>query len=268
MRICIFGTSHLAAPRLAYQSEPDRWADLDITFVGATGTGLLDHTINDGVMTPTTPELAENFQLMAQVGALDLRRFDAFALIGCQIGPHMIGHIYGQARWCSLRSVKHTPQRTNDKHALISEPLLDDMLRHRMGYVVGGRLARILRAATDRPILISSCPRPSEELMEMKQHQMIALKRAVKKSDARHLSNRFDRVATEFFDGAGVKYLRQPNRTITNHLLTRPAYSLGAIKLTASGQIPQPDNDITHGNRLYGEVVLDQINGALADMEK
>ena len=268
MRICLFGTSHLAAPRLAHQSDPDRWGDLDITFVGGTKNRLLDHQIADGVMTPTTPEMVDAFRLMAGVEELDLRSFDAFAIVGGHIGPHMIGHIYGQARWCSLQSVIRKKPEQKAKYELISEVMLDELLSHRLQHTVAGRLGATLRAVSDRPVLVFPAPRPGKELLELKRHNLIALKWAVRKSDARHLSRRFDALATDVYANMGLQYLPQPNRTIEKHVLTRETYILGAIRLTAQGHVPQPDADIMHGNRLYGEVILDQINTALAHVEE
>ncbi|WP_342078714.1 hypothetical protein [Yoonia sp. SS1-5] len=267
-RLCIFGTSHIAAPRLAYQSEPGRWPDLDVTFVGATGQHLLAHRIVDGVMHPATSKLAGYFQMTAGADTLDLHSFDAFALIGCHIGPHMIGHIYGQARWCALRSVKRKKPGPDAGYALISEAMLDALLQYRVANAVGGELARALRAVSDKPIMLSSAPRPSSELMEMRRHKLIAQKWAIRKADAQHLSRRFETLTRSYFAEHDVAYLPQPSQTIERHLLTREAYVLGAIRLTADGKTPQPDGDIMHGNRLYGEAVLDQISAALAHVEE
>ncbi len=268
MRLCLFGTSHLAALRMAYQAEPDRWPEFEITFVGATGAKLLDHVINDGVMTPTSPDLQRSFQLMAGVEALDLRQFDAFALSGCQIGPHMIGHIYGQARWLGLPSLQRAGIPGDPHWSLMSETAIDAVLQHRIMHSIAGVLAPQLSGASEKPVLVVSSPRPDETLMNLQKHKLIAQKRAVRQGDAAHLSDRYDGLARDCFRRIGVDYLPQPPHTIRDHMLTRSIYMEGAVKLTPRGVFAQPDHDIMHGNAAYGAAVLDQITAALSDVEE
>lgn len=268
IRLCLFGTSHLAALRLAYQAEPERWPTLAITFVGATGSKLLDHQIKNGIMSAGNPALQRSFRVMAGVKTLKLQDYDAFALSGCQIGPHMIGHLYGQARWTSLPSYKNAGLDPTGKLSLMSEAAIDAVLHHRITHSVAGVLGRNLRHSTGAPVLVTSSPRPDAALMKMKKHKLIAQKRAVWQGDASHLSDRYDGLADQCFADMGLSYLAQSSHTIRDHLLTRTIYMEGAIRLTEKETIPQPKDDLMHGNAAYGAAVLDQIIAALSDMKE
>lgn len=254
-RLCLFGTSHLAALRLAWQQDLRRW-NLDLTFIGGHGRRLLDHKIEDGILYPTTDEMRENFSRYGNVEQIAFADFDAFVLVGCQIGPQSIGYLYGQARWCSLPSMTDT----NVVKPLISDAAVDAILHDRCKHVVGGTLARALRNATNRPMAITSQPRPGTALMSIKGHKMTPVKQAVRNNDGPALSRRSDDINSKHFAGLDLQFLAQPEQTRSQDMLTKTSFIDGAVKLTVDGVTPHSGGDIMHGNAKYGALVLDQIS--------
>lgn len=267
MRLCFFGTSHLAAVRQAYLAQPALWAEIEPTFIGAVDRGLLGHEITNGVMRPTTEKLEKVFQDFAGVDQLELDGFDGFVLTGCNIGPHIIGYIYANARWWGLPSLSQSIDESKSWQ-LISQTALQETIKERNATVVGGALAQILRANSDKPIFLTSTPRPSKALMQMTAHKLIPLKRAILLGDAQAVSEYYDLTTLNQFDAMDVFYLPQPAKSVFKHLLTRPNLMAGAQKLVAAGEAAQPDTDIMHGNAAYGTAVLEQLSKALSHMKE
>ncbi len=263
IRLCMFGTSHIAAPWNAYRAEPDAWPELDITFVGATGHRLLDHRIAKGVMIPTTADLEHNMQHMAGTGALDLGRFDAFAVIGGDVGQHMIGYVYGQVRWIGLPSMAGHDFAEPARWALMSEAAVDAVLTHRIQHSVAGRICDTLRKFSDKPIFVAEAPRPSEALMSSNEHKLLAIKRAVRRGDAAYMADKYETLVKACFEQQNIDFLGQPAFTIKNHMLTRAGYMEDAVRLSMENDISQPDADLMHGNRPYGVALMDKINATL-----
>ncbi len=215
------------------------------------------------VMVPSSADLRHNMQHMTGTDTLDLDQFDAFAISGGDIGHHMIGYVYGQVRWVGLPSMADHDFAKPVHWALMSEPAVDAVLSHRISHSVAGQLGDALRNQSEKPILVATAPRPSEALMPLKEHKLLAQKRAIKQGDGAVLSDKYATLAKACFDDRNIRYLDQPGFTIKSHLLTRALYMDGAIRLSVQGDIPQPDADIMHGNLSYGAAVLDQISAAL-----
>jgi hypothetical protein len=214
-------------------------------------------------MLPTSADLEHNMRHMAGAGTLDLGHFDAFAVIGGDVGQHMIGYVYGQVRWIGLPSMAGHDFAEPVRWALMSEDAVDAVLTHRIRHSVAGRMCDILRKLNDKPVLVAEAPRPSEELMSIKEHKLLAIKRAVRNGDAAYMADKYETLLKACFEPQNTRVLDQPAFTIKNHLLTRAGYMEDAVRLSMKDDIPQPDADLMHGNRPYGVALLDKINAAL-----
>ncbi len=263
IRLCIFGTSHLAAPWSAYRAEPNAWPDLDITFVGATGRRLLEHRMDGARMVPISADLQHNMQRMTGSDTLDLDQFDAFAIIGGDVGSHMIGYVYGQVRWVGLPSMAGHDFAKPVNWTLMSEAAVDAVLSHRITHSLAACLSDILHENTGKPTLSIPAPRPSNILMSMDKHKLLAQKQAIRRGDGATLDAKYKSLATHCLTKKNARFVDQPDYTIKLHLLTRSIYMEDAIRLSVDGDIPQPEADILHGNLSYGVAVLDQINAVL-----
>jgi hypothetical protein len=129
---------------------------------------------------------------------------------------------------------------------------------------LGGRALRILRRGTDLPILVASQPRPATRLQDLPGHALAVLTQAIKAGDARQVSTMFEDAADIVCAALEATFLPQPMQTIADYLLTKPAFTRGAIRLTKEGRYAQPVDDILHANAAYGALILDQVAETLS----
>ena len=143
-RIAIFGNSHLAAQKFALRDSPDAWPDIDITFVGAHKSQLLETDITDGVLRPTSPAAKRTFQSLNGLREVDLAAFDAVAISGCQITFNLASVLYKDARWLGLPSLAALEDPALMRERLVSVSLFDTCLRREVAKTLGARFDSVV----------------------------------------------------------------------------------------------------------------------------
>jgi len=272
-RVLCLGNSHLAAVRDALTRFDNLWPGLDVTCVGAHGDALLETSCKDGILTPLSDQAIDNFQTLGGMGAIDLDKFDAIVVVGCQIACSRASYLYRRSRWVALPSVTACDDIAAQPWTLVSEAAFAAMLYDVLSNALGGKLIAHLRQGTDRPIYLANQPRTSTKITDIEKHALTILNDIRRDGDARDISAMFERVTRLLCKDHKATLLAQPRNTIQDHVLTRPAFTKGAVRLSRKGRYPQPPEDILHANASYGALVLDQIAKALgvaelADVEK
>ncbi|PHQ80838.1 MAG: hypothetical protein COB65_10785 [Thalassobium sp.] len=263
-RIAIFGNSHLAAQKFALRDSPDAWPDIDITFVGAHKSQLLETDITDGVLRPTSPAAKRTFQSLNGLREVDLAAFDAVAISGCQITFNLASVLYKDARWLGLPSLAALEDPALMRERLVSVSLFDTCLRREVAKTLGARFATKIRdAAPDLPLYVLSQPRAGERVLLGGKKLSTGHLRIVKKGDGAALSARFDSVVTDMLAQTGITFLPQPDHTRAQHILTAEPFTSEAMRLAREDRHKQPKEDILHANAAYGAVTLTQLQTAL-----
>ena len=256
LRLCLLGNSHIAALRDAIQRTPDRWPDVDVTYVAAHKTGLLQTRLQGDALIPID---ASAFTVFGDSGIVHLDAFDAIVVTGCEIALSRAAFLYRTARWADLPSVAPMKDATTEDWQLVSEPAFAAMLQAKFVDTLGGRLVRHLRRGTDRPIFVTSQPRTGRGVLDAGPHALDILGPIIDAGDGAEVERVFEINARVVCEAIGAGYLPQPAQTVDRHVLTKPAFTNGAIRLTREGRRPQPKSDFLHANATYGALVVDQI---------
>lgn len=258
-KILCLGNSHIAALRSAWDDNPNRWPELDVRFIGAHKGLLLDTTVTNGWLRPTSPDAIDAFARLGGNRGARLADYDAIVLSGCMIALALSASIYRRLHWAGLPSVaKHldlanAPQLLTSRAAAISA--MHDSLSQRLGV----RLIKHLRAHIDLPIYLTSQPRASAAVLRHNDPTTKSHRIAHLNGDARLLSAAHESAAILAIQNAGGTYIPQPPQTIAHYITTDDSFMRGATRLAAKPGLPQPPQDVRHANTAYGALVLDQI---------
>lgn len=255
-RLLIIGNSHIAAPRLAYVEQPERWPGWDIDFCGLLGGNVGRLTLRDGVLVPDDSSVAAEMKFYNLVRQLDVSGYDAFAIIGG----------FGWAGTSGLcmdhRSLDFPSAKTGrGDFQLVGRTFLQAALRERLHHAAAFRLMRQL-ATLDRPVLMRPEPLPSADCVT-DSARFGGYVDMVARGDAAYWRETFLRLAT-VQAGATGRLLHWPEAASIGIAYTRPELMRGAMRLTPHRSRAQPVTDFAHGNAEYGAVVMDQILAALA----
>lgn len=258
-RLCVLGNSHLAALRDGWVDHPGRWPGISADFVGAHQGLLLQTEIRDGRLVPVTAAAREAFRRLSRVESVDLGAYDGFVIAGCLVGLHSAAVLYREMRWTRLPSVALADDLATMAQRLVSYPAVRATLEARLADRLGMQLARKLRAATDRPIWITSQPRVSAAIRKVPRAATRSHAEALRNGDAAALSALFEEGAARAARAAGADFVPQPAETIDDAILTALPYMTGARRLAVRPGLPQPPDDIMHANATFGALMLDAV---------
>lgn len=254
-RLLILGNSHVSAPRLAYISAPEDWPDWDIDFLGMPGGNLVKLALKDGVLLPETPEISDHMKFYNLVRRLDIRGYDAFALVG-GFGWRDLATICADHRSVDFPSVIQGDRDCQ----LVSRQFLHDVLCTRIRGSDMGRMLERLRTL-DKPVVVVPEPLPSTECVADPARFGIYQAMA-QRGDGAHWKDRFVAAANEAI-GAVARITFWPAEAIEQGAFTRSDLMRGALRLRPDAEVQIPENDFAHGNLDYGRMVMDQIAAAL-----
>lgn len=256
-RLLVIGNSHIAAPRLAYVREPGCWPGWDVDFCGLLSGNIGRLNLRDGVLVPADKTVAAEMRFYNLVQRLDVRSYDAFAIIGG------FGWTSAAAVCADHRSLDFPSVRAGATDCqLVGRLFLDLALRQRAQGAAAFRLLRQLRAM-EKPMLMLPEPMPSVDC-KADRDRFGSYVDLVSRGDARFWQGRFCQ-AVEAELGSGARLLRWPEIARTGEAYTRADLMRGAIRLSPHETQPQPQTDYAHGNADYGLLVMDQIMAALED---
>ena len=162
--VCVLGSSHTAALKQAWTNRPQATRDgFAMTFFAARGLQLNHLVCRDGVLVPKKPELRET--IMYTSGGEDrveIGKYDAFVLValGFNIDVTELGSQGG--------IVEHL--KWGPVEPLLSHSLFEEVTRTALEASLAMKMAKTIRAFSDRPILVCPRPFPSETVLGDEPH--------------------------------------------------------------------------------------------------
>ena len=244
LKLAILGNTHAHALQAAQDRTPGRWTGVDMTIVATHGAQLLQTRIEDGLLVPTSPEVA---LALPEEDGLDLEAYDAFAIVGGQVAPsRQMVMLYRGARWPGLPSLFDVPDLAAMPETLIPGEAARAAIIEMVRTEPGPQFARMLRAATEKPIFYLSQPRLNVLGCDGRNGHVRALMRADRSGDGAALADMFDDWVGDALDEDEVIWLPQPGPTLATPLTTRARFAASR-------------KDIVHANAIYGRIVLDQL---------
>ena len=263
-RICIFGNSHVAALRTAWQADPKRWPNLQVHCVGAHRGLLLDTEARQGWLRPTTPDAKSAFARLGGGDGVRLADYDAIVVAGCLVSLALTVGLYRHMQWLGLNATAQSPNLAQSPKALVSSAAAAQTAAHSFANRLGPQFIRHLRPHVQAPILLTAQPRVSADLLESRDPTVQGHKQVHLADDGPAITRLSEAAASQAVTDAGGHYLPQPADTVAHHIMTNSAYMRGALRLTADGSTAQPPTDLRHANAVYGAKVLDQIAASLS----
>ncbi len=258
-KLCFMGNSHLAAVKDGHKRYGGKWTDLAATFIGAHDELLLQTSVDGGVLRPRTKDTITSFERLGMPMETDLNAQDAIVITGCGMALSRAAFIYAKARYFDLPSISARDSFEGLDFALVSKAAFAAMLQGILMRTLAGKLVRHLSHGTKTPILVASQPRTGIALMEDRGKTSLGgVKTAIWQGDAAQLSRDYDSNASVICEAMGATFLQQPPQTITRDVLTLPAFTKGAIRLSGQDRLAQPQDDILHANAAYGSLIIEQ----------
>lgn len=249
--ICCVGNSHLAALKLAWDSDASKHPGYTIRFYGAPGPNMRRVVISDGKISAGDSELAAMVQQVSGgADTVHVEEFDAFCLVGLELGFRLLSEILLHHLPIAAFEQAHTTQDLISERCLLQ--CIDDSIE-------GSLMARIvasLRAQTSKPIVVCSSPHFAEA--------------ALKLEDTRHLAplqkagllapfvSLFDARTEHCLSQLGAAFMVQPADTLVKGCFSADHYRRGATKLLNSAKEHGKD-DARHMNQLFGSRLLEEL---------
>ncbi len=250
----VFGNSHIAALRLVWRNDWQRWPDLDLDFAATHGDGQADLKLDGHIIAPRSDKVRQNMMRLNGKDAFDLRPYDFFVV--CGGGPSVFHAVklYGAARWIGLPSMTGFNPSALQGYALLSRDAFLTALTMLMRETDAYGLARTLAGMPARLVIVIPQPRLSlDGLRDSRRYRGFVQMR--ENGDADVMSAMLDAAAIAALDGL-AHVLLQPAHTRHDGMFTDPQYRYGATRLAATDNLPQPDDDYLHANAAYGGEIL------------
>ena len=259
MKLCVFGSSHVASFKLAEAEISARYPAAKIDFFGAPQPVFSSMKCGaDGVFRPDPELVAANRQRPRVVArglkeingaaALDLRRYDAAFLVGRQINMADI------LRLLADYDVDGFPDRGRD--GMMSAAAFDALARDVIAANAPDDMANIAKATK---AFAAVFPATSAAALDDPAPEFDYLRDL--SGDPEALRPALDRVhalIAERFAELGLRYVRQRAETAPGGLVTRAEHSVGSRRLAGAGEL-HDDRDYAHMNETYARLCFDDF---------
>lgn len=261
-RLCLIGNSHLVAVQAALAADPGRWP-LDCRFVPFRGEAVVETDIAGGVLRPVTETARAQMRQRAGAEAVDLRAFDAIAVVGFGLKAQHAQTLWKEARWPGLPSLTEAADLAEMRPVLISRAAARAGLAAMLGAVTGLVMAARIAAAVPCPVVVIGQPRLHARVCAQPMGRFFGLSRAIKAGDAPAISDLFEAASAAAARACGAAVLSQPRQTIVKDILTDPRYMAGTVRVRRTDGVADVP-DFKHPNAAYGALMLDQLAQAVA----
>jgi hypothetical protein len=245
--VCLIGNSHVAALKLAWSNHPPSLQDgFAITFFSAQNHLMTAIERKGNALISGNESLAEKLRYTS--GGLDrieVRDYDAFVLVGSGFGIDVL----------RLGEECGTLAPGEGEHVL-SQACLSASVEAYLGKSMALKLAAMIRAVTDAPIVLVGAPFVSERLLQDEPQSTqpwlkdpAFLERFVASCRAAG-----ERVARR----AGCEIVWQAESTYTLPGFTSETFNRNPARFSMRG-FRTPEFDAKHGNEDYGVLMLGKI---------
>lgn len=257
-RICVIGDSHVGALKRAASALPPGEFGAAMTFF-AGHVDLMRSLRAEGRTLVTPSKELRRLLAVSSRGAetIAVDDYDQFVVIGLQFGIRRLAALYRDYTSDSMTS------RPDGKY-LLSDACFVKAAEAAAAGSEAMRIARMLRALTDRPIIVVPVPNQAAGLdeAELPRH-MATLFAAVRNGDADAIGALFARLCAELGRTVGVRIIPPLREVAENGLFNQRSFSL-LPEDTSGLSLHRKLGLMAHGNELYGARILHAIQAAAA----
>jgi hypothetical protein len=268
MKLCIIGNSH--AGMLVHAARDGAAEGLELTYMARQGRGPEGLRLRGNSLRAMRPETRRALARLNMPDRVRIDAFDAFVVVAMTATVFSLAPLIGSHAiytWPSTRRViqaKPEDETSVLERPFLSEPALVASLKQAIEDNIAHSVVQKLRRASEVPIILVPQPCPSEHVLADTSRQS-GIKQLVRSGDAPSAMRALETAHGQVFgEVAGLTRLAQPAETITQHCLTKLAYTRGAGRLNVDGS--QPQDDILHANAIYGALVFQQLRESLKDV--
>jgi hypothetical protein len=254
LSVCIFGNSHLAAVKSAWNVHESKYPQINIKFFGApgaVGVRLPGMEFTEGKAVATDPELVRMVrEISGGDDSVALNSHDALVVIGLGLGFRPILLL--------LRSHLATEEykTARQEQELISEACLIQCIKDLLNDNASVMLLKKLKANTNKPIYVCTEPYLSEAALDQVKFQHLQL---LKQNGAlERIRELYSRCLSDILADVGASLIEQPKVTIDPPCFTKRKFSRGSTFLLRERK-KHPEVDIRHMNKKYGALLLKSI---------
>ena len=249
----IIGNSHVAMIAKFWRTNPDHFADMNLTFMAQPGDGPKDIRFDGSVMYSTDPGFLQFQKTSGAEPRIDLAKLDFLVIVACGLSFYPLASIL---RTCHVWG--WGPHNYNTQNQLISSACLQAVLTDRLKNTLGANLVETIRCQTAMPIYIVPQPLPSEQLSVLKRKGGNFRKIELNGINQRAYQAYETALEDVFSPHKNTTIISQPEETIKSNIYTRSSFTKGAVRLYNLNK-QQPETDILHANQDYGGLILDQL---------
>lgn len=243
-RVCFIGDSHVAALRLAINSERGEKYRSSMDIFGSRGKGLRSIRIENDLIVSDDETVTESFRLTGGADQIDLKKYDAFCIAGCLGNWVVLENIFSQ--FSTTRMKIGGDMLASDRFV---DALLAERLKQTLAYEVIERLAK----ATRKPLYYIKNPFFSAKILEHRKGAF--LRQAISAGATEILAARIE-AAIDLTLGKHATVITQPPETIEMHCFTKDIFSQGSVRLSQRAPEHKGD-DFGHMNAEFGLLVLE-----------
>lgn len=229
MKLAILGNSHTAALLHAPRADASLISGLDITFFASIGRTMEHFALEAGQLVPQTDELRQSLITTSRGSdRFDPNLFDQVLIVGLAFNMPPID-------------------------TRLSQAVRDAVLRNGVQGSVAWKLAKMIRAVSNVPVLASHTPLRAADVSERFEATLqncMSYEAMIAKSQT-------------FWDPLQVQILPQPAITRYRDILTKRSFSRGSRGLRGAG-LEHGNSDRSHMNEEYGAIYLRQLRAELS----
>lgn len=244
MRVCFIGNSHLAAFKTGWDQRGELFSGVEADFFGSAGAGFTRLVLEGRNIISRDPAIVKQMEFTSGgKSQIALDDYDAFVLVA--MGHGMIKHLKNCA--------DHRPVGMPPAAHLISDKLFAKSIHHNTRRSVAAKIAKLIREATDKPIIMCEQPLPRPMVKE-------SGPAVWKEVDgvAPEVSRVFNAIKTRMGDSLYLTSIRQPDSTIADAFFTKTEFGENAIRLRP-GFDKTYEDDAEHMNAAFGLEYLRSI---------
>lgn len=260
LSLCLFGNSHLAALKAAWDAHQAEFGQTTIKFFGAPGPRIGCLEVIEGKAVIPDPAIASMVkEVSGGDDSVSLQDHDAFVFIGLGLGFRIV--------LLSLHSHLATEEFKTSRlqQELISEACLVQCINDLIMDTTAIQLLKKIRAATDKPVYLCTEPYLSESALN--QSEMRHLPPLQQSGALGRIKKLYARCLKKILTELNVVWIQQPEQTIRPPCFTKLKFSRGSTALM-KGDRKHPKADVRHMNKTYGLQMLTAISAHItADRE-
>lgn len=256
----MIGSSHLACWKWAWDDWDKQSDQVALTFFGANGRGIGDFKVRAGRLVPGSEVLLKSVQRTSGgITKIEVDRFTDFVIVGLHFGFHRVLPLFQNHGL--FRHLGYRPSVNLMSSACVHKSI-DSLL---LGSPAMGLRDKI-RALTDKPIFLATTPCLAEVVLQKGSDYRsgaycAAFGPVLETEYLSDIFSIFEQRARRIAAEADVELLMQEAVTMAYPGFTRLEYNENGLGFSSqrSGFLKLNGQDVSHMNRDYGRVCLEQL---------